>query len=188
MKPLKQALIEETQDLKERFLQQTQEWAEARFAFLMKASKFKELDWCKYFGLTAELANYRGTDGPIAYDPKRKLEGSQFWSMPRGFYNTKTASEQWRLESEFKSALRRKKEGYLQDAHNKAVHHYDMSIDKLIGRLFLKGIKDGEVNIKKGWVGVNLEMVISVNQVKVKAWTIVAQGEIQRPHYRYLVK
>ena len=37
-------------------------------------------------------------------------------------------------------------------------------------------------------IGVNIESIITDGTKTVRAWTIVAEGEIQRPHYRYLIK
>lgn len=37
-------------------------------------------------------------------------------------------------------------------------------------------------------LGVNIETTITDGVKKVRAFTIVAEGEIQRPHYRYLIK
>ena len=36
--------------------------------------------------------------------------------------------------------------------------------------------------------GINIDTIISDGEKQVKAQTICAWGEIQRPHYRYLVK
>ena len=70
-----------------------------------------------------------------------------------------------------------------------AERHYANSIEKLAERLNQKGIKDDtEMIIKSGYVGVNFEITIEHNGLITKAWTIIAEGPIQRPHYRYLVK
>jgi hypothetical protein len=37
-------------------------------------------------------------------------------------------------------------------------------------------------------VGVNFETTLSDGEKIVRAFTIVASGEIQKPHYRYLIK
>jgi len=65
--------------------------------------------------------------------------------------------------------------------------HYENSLLKLADRLISKGISEN-FKIKSGYVGVNFELVITHELGQVKAWTIIACGEIVRPHYRYLVK
>jgi hypothetical protein len=52
----------------------------------------------------------------------------------------------------------------------------------------MKGIDINNMKVVSGYVGVNVEMTISDGDKYVKAWTIVAEGTVQRPHYRYLVK
>jgi hypothetical protein len=202
---LKDKLIEATQDLKEKYLNQIEKWAKGQYEYLKRVNKYRELDWCRHFGLEPELANasyrlsqmseakgmkYKDAIKLIKYDPNLKLERSEFWSLPSGHYNSGAARRQSALQDEARRAMKITIENYILNARNAGIRHYNDSIDKLVDRLIKKGISESreDVKIDKGWVGVNLEMVISVDQIKVKAWTIVAQGEIQRPHYRYLVK
>lgn len=200
MKTLKEALTEMTQDLKVKYIAQVVEWATKRFAELEKINGYKELDWCKHFGLVAELVNGRLQQNlPITesrrlqatYNPNLKLQGSEFWGMPRNFYNSPDARKQRTLQNEARYAVKVGAKCFIEVAEMKAVIHYETSIDKLVERLAKKGINtihgDG-VKIEKGWVGVNLELTIIAGSTRVKAWTIVAEGEVQRPHYRYLVK
>jgi hypothetical protein len=66
--------------------------------------------------------------------------------------------------------------------------HYQMSILKLADRLHAKGITD-DFEITRQRLGVNFEIVIKhPNGKYTKAWTIIASGPIQCPHYRFLVK
>jgi len=44
------------------------------------------------------------------------------------------------------------------------------------------------IKIENGSVGVNINITITDGEQTVRAWTIIAEGEIQRPHYRYLIK
>lgn len=174
MKSLKENLIEATQELKVNFLNQTVIWASAEFERQMKMASWKEVDWCVYFGLV----------------PEKKNAGShnEFLGMPRGFYNTMQSREYYNKCKNAKSIMRAGKEVFVQKAEKNAIEHYNTSIDKLILRLISKGVVEGKAEIKSGWVGTNLELVVTVGEITVKAWTIIAEGEIQRPHYRYLVK
>lgn len=190
MKTLKEVLEAQTQDLKQEYLTKTKEWADSQFRYLMKVSSWTEVAWCKYFGLTPELANARSIT-PVIYDASRKLEGMQFWSMPSGFYNTKNARKKSSMQTEVRLAKEKGIEKYIERELDRARKHYLNSLLKLSDRLVKKGIgetRGEELVVKKARIGVNLEMLISVDSIQVKAWTIVAEGMIQRPHYRYLVK
>lgn len=188
---LLQALTQNTQDLKKEYIEQTKKWAGNHFDFIVDKLSWNEVKWCEYFRLTPRLANYRGTE-EIVYDPKRKLEHMQFWTMPENFYNTRQAREKDRMQSEARSAERKGKDQYIAEAVVRAERHYKDSLDKLVDRLAKKGVSDqnakGDLSIKKAKVGINLEMFITVGDITAKAWTIVASGAVQRPHYRYLVK
>jgi len=81
------------------------------------------------------------------------------------------------------------KESWLYKAKEAATRHYFNSITKLVDRLTQKGIGIN-FDIRASRLGVNFDMLITDNDSgkTVKAWTIVASGPIQKPHYRYLVK
>jgi hypothetical protein len=66
--------------------------------------------------------------------------------------------------------------------------HYSNSILKLSERIIKKGINVDKLEMITGVVGVNIETTLTDGEKTVKAWTIIAEGEIQKPHYRYLVK
>jgi hypothetical protein len=52
-----------------------------------------------------------------------------------------------------------------------------------------KGItNDIPFTVNSARVGVNFECIIKTVDITVKAWTIIAEGPINRPHYRYLIK
>jgi hypothetical protein len=74
------------------------------------------------------------------------------------------------------------------DAKKYAILHYENSISKLASRIETKNLNVSKLEIIKSKIGLNLEMTLTDGIVTVRAWTIVAEGEIQRPHYRYLVK
>lgn len=66
--------------------------------------------------------------------------------------------------------------------------HYTNSIEKLADRINKKGLDIANLKVKTSHVGVNIETVLTDGKKTVKAFTIIASGEIQRPHYRYLIK
>jgi hypothetical protein len=174
---LLQALTKETQPLKVVYLQKTEQWAKANFAEAVKIAAWKAIDWCKYFNLTPETAN---AHMPVSH---------QFPSMPTGFYNSRDARRKRNMEREANSIKRLGLEGYTAKQLERAEQHYACSLEKLVARLMTKGVDERKkVKIVSGWIGVNFEVVITVGEVCVKAWTIIASGPIQQPHYRYLIK
>ncbi len=69
-----------------------------------------------------------------------------------------------------------------------ASNHYEDSILKLADRIQKKGLDETKITVKTAHIGVNIETVLTDGIKSVKAFTIIAEGEIQRPHYRYLIK
>jgi len=78
-------------------------------------------------------------------------------------------------------------ESFLNSELKHAELHYESSLNKLAERLIVKGISENYA-IKSGYVGINFEVTITHELGSVKAWTIIAEGPVQRAHYRYLVK
>jgi hypothetical protein len=66
--------------------------------------------------------------------------------------------------------------------------HYQNSIEKLANRILQKGLIENLILFKTAKIGANIECQITDGTKTVKCWTITAWGEIQRPHYRFLVK
>jgi hypothetical protein len=164
----------ETQSLKEQYLEMTQKWAENHFNLVVNRSKWNEETWCQFFGLKPELKN-PGTS-------------REFYSFPRGFYNTKNARKYDRVKNEIRKVLADGLEKTIQKELKKAELHYESSLLKLEARIKLKNLNIKNLKIVTGHVGVNIDMTLSDGQKTVKAFTIIAEGVIQRPHYRYLVK
>jgi hypothetical protein len=66
--------------------------------------------------------------------------------------------------------------------------HYENSIVKLAYRIEKKGLNLDKITVKTSHIGVNINTWITDGEQTVHAYTIIASGEIQRPHYRYLIK
>ena len=70
-----------------------------------------------------------------------------------------------------------------------AVKHFDNSLLKLELRIVKKGLELDGLNFEYGYVEANFNCLITdKNGKQVKAQTILAEGSINKPHYRYLVK
>ena len=77
---------------------------------------------------------------------------------------------------------------FIEKSVKNAELHFESSLDKLISRIESKGLNMNNISIRHCKVYVNIEIVITDGVKTVRAFTIIAEGEIQRPHYRYLVK
>jgi len=166
-------LKEETKELKEAYIEKTIIYAENYFANTVKKLSRPLEEWYKEFKIEfVYKTNYRGDKvlGPKTYNSK------DYYKMQQAI---RRASDLIKMGlDKFKS-----------DEIRHAEHHYQDSIVKLAIRLNEKGITDeSELEITHSRIGLNLEMVIKHGDMITKAWTIVAEGPIQRAHYRYLVK
>ena len=69
-----------------------------------------------------------------------------------------------------------------------AEQHYEDSIIKLALRIESKGLNIESLKCTTSHVGRNINTTLTDGIKTVRAFTIIAEGEIQKPHYRYLVK
>jgi len=169
MKNLIAKLKVETEELKDKFLKMTEEWATSNFERLEKTFKWQEEDWCKYFKIEPEFRHMA-------------------WCFPRNFHNTANSKIYHKLQREIDGVRRFGKANYVAKELKNAEIHYEDSIEKLAFRIEQKGLDVDNLKLKSSNVGVNFETVISDGIKTVRAFTIIASGAIQRLHYRYLVK
>jgi hypothetical protein len=80
------------------------------------------------------------------------------------------------------------KENYIAKQKKEAEQHYEGSIEKLALRIVQKKINITSLKVKTSHIGVNIDTILSDGDISVKAFTIIAGGLVQRPHYRYLIK
>lgn len=74
-----------------------------------------------------------------------------------------------------------------------AVKHFEQSIEKLADRIKAKGLNEDKIQVWTSYININIEATtieatITDGDKTLKAFTIVAEGNVQRPHYRYLIK
>jgi hypothetical protein len=86
------------------------------------------------------------------------------------------------------SILNKGLEVYLDSIKKDAIEHYETSILKLNERILNKGLNIENIKIETSHIDVNIETVLNDGFKKVRAYTIIASGSVQKPHYRYLVK
>ncbi len=77
---------------------------------------------------------------------------------------------------------------YIERAFKQAEKHYFNSIDRLANRIQRKELNESNLTLKTSYIDQNISTTISDGDKTVRAYTIIACGDVQRPHYRYLVK
>lgn len=174
MTELVNILKTETEGLKNQYVQKCKEWASSQFQNIADRKSWREIDWCKFFNLEPRLVN-KGTP-------------SEFYTFPQGFFNTKTSVKYDRLRTEAYKVAKMGKEDYILKAEESAINHYENSILKLANRIEKKGLNQSNLKAVTSHIGVNIETTLTDGKKTVKAWTIIASGEVQKPHYRYLIK
>lgn len=79
-------------------------------------------------------------------------------------------------------------EKYISEQVVKAEKHYISSIEKLAARIEKKGLNIDSLEMESSYLDPNMSTEITDGTKTVRAFTIIAGGRIQKPHYRYLVK
>lgn len=105
--------------------------------------------------------------GKFGYDEASK----KYWKLPYYISNPNGKVEQ-----------------HVEKMVKKANEHYNFSIEKLCARIEKKGLNQQNLKIITSHIGVNIETTLTDDVKKVRAYTIIAGGQVQRPHYRYLIK
>jgi ribosome-binding ATPase YchF (GTP1/OBG family) len=128
--------------------------------------KWNDSDWCKWL-------NINPTDNG---------------KFPKSFYNSASCKPFYKKQDEIRLTLSKSFEQYLESEINESIEHYNQSIIKLAARIEKKGLNLNTLNVKTSYIDVNIETILTDGVKTVKAFTIIASGTIQRPHYRYLIK
>lgn len=173
-KNLIEILTRETESLRIQYIKETEVWANKSFANAVKMAKWRETDWCEYFGLI-----------PVAVNVGKSNE---FLSFPRGFYNTREAKIYRNMRDKARGISKTPIADYISNKIKLAEEHYIFSVEKLAFRIEKKGLNIDSLKAVTSHVGVNIETTLTDGVKTVRAFTIIARGEIQCPHYRYLIK
>ncbi len=170
-------LREHTTELKIEFLERTKEWSTKQYQHSLEMNKRTSEEWYIEYGM-------KFNEKIHSFTKERMVILDMNDKKTREWYPT-MRKEVMMHKDRTKVSL----EKYLAIKEQKAIAHYESSLMKLSDRLSKKGIfHDSGLVIEQSKIGVNLEMLIKHNDTVTKAWTIWASGEIQEPHYRYLVK
>jgi hypothetical protein len=176
-------LTEKTKDLHDTYIDRSKVYAKNHFAHAQKEFNRPMTEWYDRFGVKYEYKpkTYYCSERPAV--PEMVLQPAAGEYNKKGYYKmTEVRNKLHTLVN--KIGL----EKFMEEEVKHAERHYSDSIIKLASRLREKGVTLEDMTIKSGRIGMNFEIVIDCNGVITKAWTIIAEGPIQRPHYRYLVK
>jgi len=174
MQNLTNILLAQTAEFKSAFIAKTQAFAIREFARFEKIASWDKAEWCKFFGLTPSI-------GKI-------YNGVQYMEFPNNFHNTKDAKTYLNMCARIIPAVRQGREAFIAKEIQNAEKHYIQSIEKLAARVEAKELNIESIKVTSGFQNVNFECTITDGIKKVRAFTIIAEGEIVRPHYRYLIK
>jgi len=169
---LLEVLRNETNDLKILFLEKTKTYAQSEFDKAKEIYQRTAKDWCEIFEIEPMV------DGDYVGFP------NNFWKTDNGrYYSSKSSAA--------RDIVWKGKDKFVADAIKKAERHYVSSLQKLIDRLVKKGLTDTNFQIIEKSLGVNFDLLLEHEfegrKIQTRCWTIIAEGEIQKPHYRYLV-
>lgn len=183
MKNLIETLTTNTQDLKNAFIEKTIENAKSTFEYCVKMYNKTLEEKFIMFNVPFEMVERLTGNGKelVAIMKRVTSPYSKYSQTPTEYYDYQKQNDKWYT---IKSLGLDK---YIANETKYAEIHYESSILKLADRLTKKGITN-EFTIVSGRVGQNFEITIKSGDVVTRAWTIIAEGQIQRPHYRYLVK
>jgi len=173
-------LTQETQGLKADFLAKTENYCKLYFDECLKRYSWSEQNWSELLGVTPEIRQTTNICGVKIGDDKI--------CFPKGFFNTKASKTYRRLWNEVLTIKYLGLEKFTAKELKKAVAHYEASIVKLASRIEAKGLDLTNLKVVTSSIGVNININLTDGVKTVNAYTIVAQGEIQQPHYRYLIK
>ncbi len=79
-------------------------------------------------------------------------------------------------------------ENHIEISRKKSIIHYESSIVKLAVRIKKYDLNSDRLIITSSHIGVNLDCTLTDGEKTIRAFTIIASGDIQKPHYRFLIK
>ncbi len=174
MTTLTNILLAQTAEFKSAFIAKTQAFAVREFARFEKIASWDKAEWCAYFGIEPRVLMC--------------ASGKSFVEFPNQFHNTKDAKTYLNMCARIILAVRQGREAFIAKEIQNAEKHYIQSIEKLAARVEAKELNIESIKVTSGFQNVNFECTITDGIKKVRAFTIIAEGEIVRPHYRYLIK
>jgi len=186
-------LITSTKDFKINFLKSTEEYAKNFYKYIEKFINLSKEEMYSIYGIEYKI-EYAQYGSIISED---KLDKNGKYNIVYRIEN-KYKKENDKLSRDFYNYKKIIKNGlnlFIESELKNAEEHYNNSIIKLASKLYNKGIlKNEKIEVTSSKIKQNFECTIHHNfdgekyTKQTRAWTIIAEGPIQRPHYRYLIK
>jgi len=173
-KSLIDILKKETKSLKEQYMMFTNDYARKKFDSMVVATKYSIEEWYDLYS--------------IKYTVPETGYGKGNAMIDSGEYRKK---DLYRMRDDRHRCFTIVNGGfdkYLAKELKYAEMHYESSVIKLANRIEKKGLDIDNLSVTTSHIGVNINTTLTDGEKTVRAFTIVASGDIQRPHYRYLVK
>jgi hypothetical protein len=172
LQPIIDLLKNELKPLRVIFIEKMKEWAIKDYNNCLRIAKMNREELLQKYGKEAEVKNCYTN----LMEKKIVLD-----------FNTRGMIEYC------KNVVRKSLDEYIDKAKDQAEAHYQSSLIKLATRINRKDLNINNMKANTEYseaneVNINITTTLSDGIKSVKAWTIIASGEIQRPHYRYLVK
>ena len=175
-----------TEDLKLIYLDNVRKFAENKFAEIAAEYAWSDEAWYLSFKIKTEMKYSLNGVGVPAGTPGATAR----LGVHESEYHGRKLYKMRARRDEVSRIVNAGYDVFLAKKLKEANEHYEYSTEKLANRVKEKSINVSVMKITRGYVGVNLEVVISDGINTVKAWTIVAalDSVLVTPHYRYLVK
>ena len=121
---------------------------------------------------------------------KRNIERINFFQQNNSFLYKEDKKKYYQEQKFYYNSPKYffREQEFVNKSLERAKNHYEDSIKKLASRIQKKELDLDNLKFIHSSLGINFNCVITDNEKILKAWTIVASGPIQKPHYRFLIK
>lgn len=178
MKNLITILRSETKTLEDQYISLMKEWATREYNNLSTMFEMTTYQVGETLGFEWEIP----TEGHAKGNPVFKnINGVSF-------YNSSESKELKKLQDKIFKAKYSSVIEFQDKAEKSAKQHYSNSIEKLAVRIEKKGLNENKLKSTTSHIGFNIETTLTDGEKTVRAFTIIASGVVQKPHYRYLIK
>lgn len=169
---LSKVATSESESYKTMILDLKKQTTDLKNAYITKTKVYREGEFDK---LVSKYGNYTYEDWKAKFP------------TPTGFRGGVTLSREGNSLREKVSKMKSEgKQKYVKGYMNLAEMHYDQSLEKLGYKITEAGFDTTKVKLSSSSVGVNFSTEVTDGTKYMRAYTIIAEGPINAPHYRYL--
>lgn len=183
MPTINDILRKELESLRVQYFDLTKKYAKETFQAMKDRKGWSLVKWYEFYGIPYEMKQPPSYKKPYAEPlyPKNENRAERcHWWRNYNAMETKQRVEARIIKAGFDS--------YLGREMKRAEAHFESSLAKLSDRIEKKEFDIEKLRVFTSHVGINIDTVLSDGVKTVRAWTVIASGPVQRPHYRYLVK